>query len=40
MCRYSFCVVESRSYVNLVSLGLCVNLGSCSCVSTLDPVPF
>jgi hypothetical protein len=46
VCRSSFSVVESRSFVDPVSLGLCgnpglcVNLGSCGCVLTLDHVPF
>jgi hypothetical protein len=40
VCRPSFRVVESWSFVNIVCSGLCVNLGSCGCVSTLGPAPF
>jgi hypothetical protein len=39
VCGSSFSVVEPRLCVDLVSLGLCVNIGSCGCVSTLDLVP-
>jgi hypothetical protein len=40
MCQSSFIVVESQSCADPVSLGLCVNLGLCGCVSTLNPVHF